>query len=50
MKVVYVIHKDGHWTEVSKEEYDNFSGEKFAASPWWKIQLVQDWLLQLRWR
>lgn len=48
MKVVYVICKDGYWTEVSKEEYDSFSGEKFCANPWWRMQLVQDWLLTLR--
>ena len=48
MKVVYVILKDGHWTEVSREEYDNFDGKKFFASPWWRMHLVQDMLLQLR--
>lgn len=48
MKIVYVVFKNGTWTEVSREEYDNFDGRKFFASPWWRMQLIQDWLLTLR--
>jgi len=49
MKVVYVILKDGEYTEVSKEEYDSFEGEKFFGPPFWRMIIVQEWLIQLRW-
>ena len=49
MKVVWVILKDGEYQEVSKEEYDTFDGEKFMAPPFWRLMLVGELLLPLRW-
>lgn len=48
MKIVYVILKDGRYVEVTKEEYDNFDGEKFWASPWWRFDIAHTLLIQLR--
>lgn len=48
MKVVFVIRSKEGYKEVTKEEYDNFDGEKFCASPWWRQDIVAAWLLQLR--
>ena len=49
MKIVYIILRDNHYQEVSKEEYDAFDGEKFFAPPFWRLMLVGELLLPLRW-
>ena len=48
MKVVYVIHDDNGYREVSREEYDVFEGEKFSAPPHWRLMLVAEMLLPYR--
>ena len=49
MKVVWVILKDDKYQEVSKEEYDAFDGEKFIAPSHWRLMLIGELLLPLRW-
>ena len=49
MKIVYVILKDKYYQEVSREEYDAFDGEKFSAPSFWRLMLVGELLLPLRW-
>lgn len=48
MKAVYII-ADGDWyKEVSREEWDNFKGEKHIVPSHWKLMLITDWLVGLR--
>lgn len=48
MKIVYVILKDEKYQEVSREEYEDFEGEKYILPSFWRLMLVVELLLPYR--
>lgn len=48
MKIVYVILKDKKYQEVSREEYEEFDGEKHILPSFWRLMLVGEFLLPYR--
>ena len=49
MKILFYVIKEGKMQEVSKEEYDAFEGEKYCLPSTWRLMLVAEMLLPLRW-